>query len=292
MRRAATPDEIAAILKAYGHPVVIAARYSSHDYLIGPGYYPWFWHVQRLAIGLTIAITFGFVAIRALGSDVPFAAAWKGFGGAIQAALICFGVVTALFVAAERTKFDMKWGTKWDPRTLPRDYIREPKSLFEAFFTLAADLLFILFWVKVMPFPNEIPLKTGGGVALAFSPAWEAVYWPILALAAGSAAIHLSDLIHPAWSRPRALASIIGNLAGLAVLWVLFRSQPLVEMTPVGGASGEDLDKVMTSVDLIVQIGMGVTALIWAITIGIEVWRIWRSARPAALTGGMSNLAV
>ena len=111
--RPATADEVAGVLKAYGHPVVVASRYAGFDYLIGPNYYPWFWHVQRMAVGLTVAITFAIVAVRSLGADEPFRAAFRGFGGAIEAALICFGVVTVLFIAAERTKLDMKWAERW-----------------------------------------------------------------------------------------------------------------------------------------------------------------------------------
>lgn len=99
-------------------------------------------------MGLAIAISFGLVAIRALGSEEPFDAAFKGFDAAIEVALVTFGVVTALFIAAERTKFDMKWAEKWDPRSLPRDNVRQPRTLFESAFTLVFDIVFLLFWVR------------------------------------------------------------------------------------------------------------------------------------------------
>ncbi len=280
--RAAGDDEIAAVLKDFGHPVVVASRYSGADHLIGPGYYPWFWHVQRIAVGLAIAIGFGIVTIRALGSEEPFRAAFRGIGSALEIALVTFGVVTALFIAAERGKLDMKWAAKWDPKSLPRDNVRQPRTLFESAFTLVFDIVFLLFWVRVVQFPNEIPVRDGASAALAFSPAWDAVYWPILVLAAGTTAVHLADILHPAWSRLRSVVSIAGHLGGLAVLWVLYQSQPLILVTPVDGADPVEMERVLRTVGGVVNIGMGVAALIWAAMIVIEVRRLWRTSRGVA----------
>lgn len=280
LNRAASKDEIAEILKAYGHPVVVASRYSGNDYVIGPNYYPWFWHVQRIAVGAAIAIAFGITAIRALGADEPFRAAMRGVNGAIEAALITFAVVTALFIAAERTKLDLKWADKWDPKSLPRDHIREPKSLFESGITVVFDIVFILFWVKVVQFPSEIPVKDGASVELAFSPTWDAVYWPILVLAAAALVVHVSDLLHPAWSRLRSVMTIVGHVIGLAILWVLYQSQPLILVTPLN-ADAAEAEKIFGTVEGVVDIWMGVTGVIWAVTIGFEIWRLWRSARPS-----------
>jgi hypothetical protein len=280
--RAANADEVAAILKAYGHPVVTASRYAGFDYLIGPNYYPWFWHVQRIAVGAAVAIAFAFVAVRAVGSEEPFRAAMRGVNGAIEAALITFAVVTALFIGAERTRLDMKWSDKWDPKSLPRDHVREPKSFFESAITVVFDIVFLLFWVKVVKFPAEIPVKDGASVGLAFSPGWDAVYWPILVLSVGALAVHIFDILHPAWSRVRSIVTIAGHLGGLAILWVLYRSQPLVVVTPLN-ADAVETEKIFQTVGGIVNISLGVAGLIWAIAIGIEIWRLWQTARPTTI---------
>lgn len=290
--RAASADEVAAILRAYGHPVVVASRYAGFDYLIGPNYYPWFWHVQRIAVGATIAITFVIVALRSLGADEPFRAAFRGFGGAIEAALICFGVVSIIFIAAERTKLDMKWAQKWDPKTLPRDHVREPKPLFETFISLVFDVILILWWVKVVSFPNQIPLRGDASVEIHLSEAWGAVYWPILALMAGATVVHLADLVHPAWTRLRSAASIAGHVGGLAILWVLFRAQPLIDVTPANGADAEQTEKVFRLIENITNVSMGIAGLIWAVVIGVEIWRLWQAGRPQAIPPMPNGLSV
>lgn len=278
--RTASADEVAEILKAYGHPVVVASKYSGNDYVIGPNLYPWFWYVQRIAVGLTLAIAFAIIAVRALGAEEPFGAALRGFWGALQGAMICFGVVTALFVIAERTKFDMKWAAKWDPKTLPREQIRERKSLFESFISVAFDIIFLLWWVKVVQWPAEIPTRDGGAAGIHFSAAWAAVWSPVLALSVAATVVHIADIIHPAWSRIRSVLSIAGHAVGIGVLWLLFQSRPLVAVTALNGAQQVEADRVFRLFDGILFLSLGIAGLIWAVAIGVEVWRLWRSVRP------------
>lgn len=282
--RAATNDEVADVLKAFGHPVVVASRYRGNEYLIGPSYYPWFWHVQRIAVGGALVIGFGIATVRGLGSDEPIRAAMRGMGSAIEIALVVFGVVTALFIAAERGKLDLKWSGQWDPRDLPRDNIRQPKTLFDTGVALTCDIIFLLWWTKVVSFPAEIPAQDGRSVAFAFSPAWAAVYWPILTLAVGATLVNAADLVRPAWTRARALVSIAGHTAGLGILWVLYTSQPLVSATVVNGGATEQTDRVLRIIDSVVQVSLLVTAAIWVVTIGFEVRRLWRT-RPGAADG-------
>ncbi len=279
--RSLSTDEVAAVLKDFGHPVVVASKYAGQDYVIGPNYYPWFWHVQRIAVGAAVAIAFGITAIRALGSEEPIRAALRGVNGAVGAGVWAFGIVTILFVLAERFKLDMKWADNWDPKSLPREQIRQPKGLFESAFTLLFDIIFLLWWVKIVQFPNELPMRDGASAAITFSPAWDMVYWPVLVLAAGAVIVHLADLVRPVWTSVRSVVSIAGHVAGLGILWVLFRAQPLVVITPAPGASATEIDRVTLVIDNVVNISLGVTALIWSVTIGVEVWRLWRAARPA-----------
>lgn len=283
--RPANADDVAQVLKEFGHPVVAAARYRGSDHVIGPKYYPWFWHVQRIAVGAAIAIAFGVSAIRALGSEEPIRAAMRGINAAIEAGVWAFGVVTILFILAERFKLDMKLADKWDPKLLPREQVREPKGLFEAGFSVAVDIVFLLWWVKIVQFPNELPMRDGASATIAFSPGWDAVYWPVLVLAAGALAVHLMDLVRPAWTPLRSLASIAGHLVGLAILWMLYQAQPLVMIAPVKGADAVEIERVTRVVDMAINISLGVAALVWAVTIGVEAWRLWRAARTEGRIG-------
>lgn len=127
-------------------------------------------------------------------------------------------------------------------------------------------------------------MRDGASAALSFSPAWETVYWPILLLAAGVTAVHIADIVHPAWSRVRSVVAIGGHLAGLAILWVLYQAQPLIIVTPVSCADPVEMERVVRTVGSVETMAIGVAAVIWAVAIGIEVRRLWRTSRVTAST--------
>jgi hypothetical protein len=279
----AEADDVAAILKEFGHPVVAASRYSGRDYLIGPNLYPWFWDAQRVGVGLVFAIVIAVTATKALAAERVIQAVFQGIGGAIEAAIWMFGVITVVFIVMERTKTDVHLARGWNPKHLPHDNIRPPRPLFDTLFALAFDAIFILWWVKVVDFTHLMP---GRSYSVELSEAWAQVHTPVAVLALLVAAVHVSDIIHPAWSRLRSAVSMLGHVGGLAVLWVLFRAGPLVALTPAGEQeAGARAAKLLQGVDTGLHVALGVAGLIWAIGLGVEVWRQVKATRPAAQIG-------
>lgn len=278
--RPPSTDEVADVLKAFGAPTVVAARYEGRMHLIGPVLYPWFWPAQRTAIGITAAILIVLAAIRAVASDNPVQAVMQSMDTVIGGALTAFAIVTLVFVGVERWADPEQLAARsWDPRSLPREHIRKPKSMFEAGISLFFDVLFILFWMRFIPFPNELPLRDGASVAITLSPAWAVVYWPILALAVLAAAGHLHDMLRPAWSRLRSAMSIVGYATGLGVLWVIFQGRPFADVQPQPGTSPEDLERALRLIDGVFLASLGVAALVWAITLSVEVHRQIKATR-------------
>lgn len=278
--RPPSTDEVAEVLKAFGAPAVVAARYEGRMHLIGPVLYPWFWPAQRTAIGITAAILIVLTAIRALASDKPIQAVLQSIDDLIVWGLIAFANVTLVFVMVERTADPAKLAEScWDPKSLPREHIRKPKSLFDSGISLFFDVLFILFWTRFIPFPNELPLREGASVAIALSPAWGVVYWPVLALALLAAAGHLFDMLRPAWSRVRSAMSIVGYAVGLCVLWVVFQGRPFAVVQPQPGTNPEELERALRLIDGVFLVSLGLAALIWAITLGVEVHRQIKATR-------------
>jgi hypothetical protein len=279
--RAAEADDVATVLKDFGHPVVVASRYSGRDHLIGPQLYPWFWDAQRVGVGLVFIVGIIIATVRALESDRAMAIIIGGIGGAIEMAIWMFGVITVVFIVMERTKADIQIARGWNPKTLPQDHIRQPKPLFDSVFALAFDAIFILWWVKVVDFPNDVPGRNTS-MELHFAEAWAQVHTPILVLALLTAAVHIADIVHPAWSRLRAVVSILGHVGGLAILWVLFRAGPLVSVTASAAESQRALETANT-INGVFGPALGIVGLFWAIGMGVEIWRLIQSIRPKTI---------
>ncbi len=279
------PDraEIAAILKGFGHPTIVAARYAGREYLIGPQLYPWFWPAQRMAVGLVVGILLAIAGIEALDAERPLREFIRAAIDTWEMALVTFGIVTMVFVIMERSPGPAVLGAKWDPRQLPADHVRAPKGLFETLFTLAVDVIFILWWVRWIDFPNRVPGEPQGSVGVHLSSAWDVVWWPILGLALLSAAVHAADIVYPAWNRVRAVVSIVGHAAGVVVVSMLLLSGPLVDVVAYDGAEAST-GAVGWFIDGPFRWSIVITGIVWAITVGVEAWRLFNAMpdRPRA----------
>ena len=142
--RALTSDEEAAIIKAYGHPRVVASRYSVVPYLIGPELLPAYVYLLRtiLTIVLAVEVIAGALIAIAYDSISMFTGA---LGVALRSAVIIFTIVTLAFAAAERnprgkgTFFD-----RWDPRRLPAPGGREPVSRANSVIEFIVNVLMVI----------------------------------------------------------------------------------------------------------------------------------------------------
>lgn len=277
--RALDRDEVAAILKSFGSPMLAASRYSSRAYLIGPTVYPYFWPAQRIVIGALAALIIVVGLIRAIVTDDPWRVVGYAFAGAWQAAWIGFAVTTVVFIALERTGASLKYEETWNPRQLPRESGVKPKSLFESLFSLAWDAVFIAWWIGAVHVSGLVQTNVQDQVSLHFSEAWAGVHLPILALSIFSALTHLADVFRPAWSRLRGAAAVLSCAGALAVCGVLARSGQLIV---VEGPSPK-FAEVQQMVDMVCRISLAGVALGCAIGLIVEAWRLVRSLRtPAA----------
>jgi hypothetical protein len=266
-------DEVAAILKAFGSPTLVAHRYKGADSLLGPKVYPYFWPTARLVMGIVAVVAMIGVFIRAMMDEAPMRFFWQGLGAAWEGAIFSLGIVLVVFIVIDRTGAADKLEGAWNPKHLPREQIRKPRSRFESLVGLFFDGVAIAWWVGVIKFPTEWPINGADRIpSIQFSDAWQPLWWPILILMVLTALVHIADVIHPAWSRPRAVASILGHAAGIAICWFLLQSDVLV--VPTGADDAEKFARIADLVNMICRVSLWFTALGFLIAALVEVWRI------------------
>src|SRR5271154_137775 len=123
--RPLTEAEIAAILKAHGRPMLVAARYMPQRYLIGPMAFPVYLFTLRRALPFVLLIYF-FVRVPTL----IFGEGEGSFIGGMVAAtmqlvpvlLIFWATVTIVFASLEFAHQQSGKGVDsdpWDPEKLP-----------------------------------------------------------------------------------------------------------------------------------------------------------------------------
>ncbi len=92
-----------------------------------------------------------------------------------------------------------------------------------------------------------------------------------------------ADLIHPAWSRARAIGSIIINLGGLGIVWMLAQAQTqhgqLLTIQGGPGSSATRVAALSETFAVVSQVTLYGLAIGFGIAVIVEIWRLTRSLR-------------
>jgi len=231
--RALGEDDLAQVLKGYGHPLLVAGRYLPMQELISARLFPLYWYVLQ-AVVIVIAVVTGILAGIAFltdartGMQVIFDGFW--FALAVSAC------VTIAFACIDRSSVRLKIFENFDPRKFklgvlgvraaPLSPISRPDTVFE----IATLVIFVAWWIGWVDFVNVV----GSGVPIAFTARLEPFFWPLLALAVIDLVRLTVDFLYPYRTWPRVLIRLVVNLAWVAAFVLAFRTDGL--FTAVAGA--------------------------------------------------------
>ncbi len=189
-----TETEIAAVLEAHGMPVLIASRYGSQHFLIGPSLFPVYWYTLKRSFPLVVL---AYTVVQMV--DIFFnSGSGAELGHRIGAALGHFpavaptfwGIMTlgfALFEYGQGSLFPRMTLPKWSVRDLPPLERTERKK--HSFANGIADLIVSILMVGwLLAVPNHPFLIIGPGVKIlhntpfGLTPEWHVFYWQFLGL--------------------------------------------------------------------------------------------------------------
>ena len=114
-------DEVAAILKRCGSPIVMAGRLRPQGYLIGPTMFPVYSFILKVSLLWIMVPVFLFIV-----GPVNYAES-KSLGVAIlhtvgtlwPAGFMAAGIITVVFAALERAQGQFCAPDRWNPKSLP-----------------------------------------------------------------------------------------------------------------------------------------------------------------------------
>jgi hypothetical protein len=116
-------DEQAAMLRLYGHPMLMAARYRRARNLIGPVIFPIYWQVLKLVLALFTAshlASIGLLASRGGSWSEIGAAVSRLLDNGLEAAVL----ITLVAACLEWSLTRFKVLEQWDPSSLPLHGLR------------------------------------------------------------------------------------------------------------------------------------------------------------------------
>ena len=260
--------EMEAILRRWGHPMLVAQRYLPQQYLIGPVWFPVYRFVLKmvaLCYLLPWLLTWAVLAILLPEHRTP-----HNLESFLLIAVFAFAAVTVGFAFAERSRIL----ENWSPRKLPADPNRISRS--ESIGDLVGNLVFALLLLEVLRLPSfeDVPIH--------LAPIWSTLYWPILLVVLASAALSAVNTVQPWWTRLRTGLQLGINAVELALICILLSAGSWVEVT----VSSAKVDEIATWANLSIAITLAVIGV--AMIVGI-VRGVRRLRRPTpALIGALS----
>ena len=180
-------EEVEAVLREVGHPLVVAARYrEGPQHVVGPTLYPYWSFAVKVGIILQLAIGLVVLLVRSIGGDFPEAFG-QAMGSAITGVLIIVGLATIAAWLIERQGWQIEYLKTWRVRDLRMldfaawdldavrnwltsrsgararaartEYVRTIRArrvhrsiVGNALAAIAAGTVFVLLWTRVMPF--------------------------------------------------------------------------------------------------------------------------------------------
>lgn len=277
--RPLTDDETAAMLKEFGHPLVVAARYRPQQWLIGPDVFPFYWFVMRIVVLVIVGVDIAAGIARFLfGNPSPWQILAQTVGSLSMSLLINVGVLTVIFAILERTGFPRDHVRQWKPQQLPAVEDAR-KSVWESAFEVAANVLALLWWVGLIHVPWG---NVNGEFRMELAPAFDQIFWPVLILLAVRLVENLADWLRPGWTLTRGGLAVITTLVGVGLAAWLYRAgPPWVVVTPLHMPAQGAAD-LANSVNLALKIGIVAAGAVWAWQGVKTLWQLLRKRQTSA----------
>jgi len=285
--RPANEDEIAAILKQHGSPVLVASRYQEEHrtvtfgrQLIGHVVFPFYWIALKVVLVLLL-VTAVIPALVPSADTNPTREL-----GHVLYRVIHLALPTLLFVTLAFALFDLclrkfhfleKWGGDWDPRKLPsseRQAKQVPRS--SSIAGIIIESIFIVWWWNHGSIPDFV--TTNAGAQVHFAPILTTLHLPILIIAFIMLAQHWINLVEPSW---RWLPSAIGTLtsiAALVVLYPLLHTSPLISIVdrsgmPIGAREAAGIQSVLWWSVISLWLGILIAGAVYAWHLVYVLWK-------------------
>ena len=269
-----TDEQVFAILRQFGPPREMAMRYGASQYLIGPLLYPIFVTVLRVVVGIVLAVSL-FGVVLAIAQSPTSLDGFEVVGGIVGSVLQAAAWVVLVFALLER--LDLRElqpkNQPWNPRSLPPAEHYDRVSTFETIFTVVFTSIFVVFLNLYVDPLGGITVQGSDWVSMGIFSAAFLRYVPWLtALLVAEMVVAVAALIRGRWTTLLRLLSIVLNLAGIALAYLMLTGPSLT--------TWEILDPAF-------RITVAIVLVVNAVEAVQQVYRLLRSRARAGATSSL-----
>ncbi len=266
--RALTDDEQEAVLKHFGHPLVLATRYGPQRHVIGPALFPVYWMTLKIALGGALAVNVALAIAFLAGGSPPGRAIGHLVSFPFTIAVMVFGWVTLVFALLDLNLPRLLEHAWVDLKGLTLSPLPEGKG---RRWTLIAEIVggtvFLIWWLALPQTPFLVFGPAAGFLALA--PIWHQLHLPIAVIWLASLVMLWAVLLRPDWARARTVGRFVTDGLSLGLAAILLRADAVVQLAP----GLESTDKLVEIVRFI-NTQARIVVLIWLLA---ALWQILRA---------------
>lgn len=278
----ASEAEVIQLLKEYGAPREVAAKYKSHPYLIGPRLFPLFEMILRIVlIVVTAASLFGLAVSTAKTgfADAAFLPALKDwFLNLVGGLVAAFGNIALVFAIIERTPVAKEFeedAQEWDPKELKEAHDPDRVDLPDHI----ATIIFTVLGLAILNFyPNLLAIRIGNnGDMTTVSVLTEAFFrflpW-INILGVLQIVFNSFMLSQKEWQASTRVSSIVMDIAQAVLAVVILTTPAIFGVTPEAlSAAG-----VQESAEALSRLANSIPMIILAIVVIVTAIKVVKSA--------------
>lgn len=272
-----TEREIVTLLKAYGHPLVVAAAYVQGQHLISPALLPFYRFAAQLLIGVDLLSHLIYIVLALLFHE-PLGHVLETAANSLWiVTMYLLGVVTFSALILDRIGAGRWLAKAWSPRYLPSTKRRRLGTLI---LTLDALSVIIL-----------------GGWMSGLLPVWTWIAWPVaahvrpiglwsvsgavlLAVAVSQLSVHSIERVAPKFAFSCLVAKCVHSCIVLALAVELISARPWLYVTGLDVRVGQAFEHAL---DTAIAMGVGALGAAAAIALGWNAVSLIRRARRARI---------
>jgi hypothetical protein len=270
-------EEISAVLKGYGHPLLVAGRYLPMQHLIGPAVFPVYWYALQ-AVTIVITVIGGIIAgIALLTASRPAQAALQVVADVLWTVLLGSAIVTFIFAVIDHERVRLRFLEVFEPRRLDSSVLGvraarlSPIPRHDTIFEVASTVILLMWWIGWLDFRGIVP----SALSVQFTRGIEPFFWPLVGVCLAELVRLGVDLIRPYRTPLRTVWRLCLNCAWLALIVLLFRTDGLIE---AGGALVDpgEAERAVWSMNLALRVSLFVLGVVMAGLIATDAVRLVR----------------
>jgi hypothetical protein len=265
--RGLTADEQEAVLKQFGHPLMLATRYGPQRHVIGPALFPVYTMTLKIALGSAVAVNVALAIAQLASGSAPGTAIGHLASFPFTVAVMVFGWVTLVFALIDLNLPRLLQATDVDFKGLIQPKVERSPRRWALIAEIVGSTVFLLWWLAI---PKAPFLVFGPAAAfLALAPIWQQLYLPIAVIWVVSLAVLWAVLLRPDWGRVRTIGGFVTDFLALVLAGILLNADAVVQLAPGIPATGNVVEVVR-----IINTQARIVVLIWLLA---AIWSVLTS---------------